>query len=72
MNPKNPNLWVWFIALIGALLYIQTLGYGYSADDGIYAYFNRVTQKGLEELDRALSLWLYELHFSGGIQYQHL
>jgi len=37
------------VSLFGALLYAQTYNYGYSGDDGIYAYFNGVTQKGLME-----------------------
>ncbi|WP_339866319.1 tetratricopeptide repeat protein [uncultured Algoriphagus sp.] len=41
--------WILLIAFFGVLLYAQTYNYGYSGDDGIYAYFNRVTQKGLDE-----------------------
>nr|WP_170857139.1 tetratricopeptide repeat protein [Algoriphagus locisalis] len=41
--------WILLIAFLGALLYTQTYNYGYTGDDGIYAYYNRVTQKGLEE-----------------------
>lgn len=46
---QKPIFWILLIALFGALLYVQTYDYGYSGDDGIYAYFNGVTQKGLEE-----------------------
>ncbi|PZX51433.1 tetratricopeptide repeat protein [Algoriphagus chordae] len=46
---QKPIFWILLIALFGALLYAQTYNYGYSGDDGIYAYFNGVTQKGLEE-----------------------
>jgi protein O-mannosyl-transferase len=45
----KPIFWILFISFLGAALYFQTYNYGYSGDDGIYAYFNRVTQKGLEE-----------------------
>lgn len=46
---KN-NSWIWIvsIALLGSLLYIQTLGFEYSLDDGLYAKSNRVTVKGLD------------------------
>lgn len=49
MKVKNPKLWILVVGIFGALLYIQTINFGYSADDGIYTYFNKVTQKGLEE-----------------------
>ena len=45
----KPVYWIFLIAFLGAALYAQTYNYGYTGDDGIYAYFNRVTQKGLEE-----------------------
>ena len=45
----KPIFWILLISFLGAALYFQTFNYGYSGDDGIYAYFNRVTQKGLEE-----------------------
>lgn len=48
MDIKKPKFWILGIALIGASLYLQTINYGYSADDGIYSYFNRVTKTGLE------------------------
>ncbi|TDQ16515.1 tetratricopeptide repeat protein [Algoriphagus boseongensis] len=48
MKFKN-QYWVILIALFGALLYLQTIPYGYSGDDGIYTYFNRVTQLGTEK-----------------------
>lgn len=48
MNQK-PIFWILVISLLGAVLYLHTFSYGYSGDDGIYAYFNRVTQKGLSE-----------------------
>lgn len=42
--------WILLVAVFGALPYAQTYNYGYSGDDdGIYAYFNGVTRKGLEE-----------------------
>ena len=46
---KN-NSWIWIvsIALLGSVLYIQSLGFEYSLDDGIYAKSNRVTVKGLD------------------------
>ena len=44
----NTSVWILLISIFGALLYFQTATYGYSGDDGIYAYFNRVTIKGLE------------------------
>ncbi|MBN3520035.1 tetratricopeptide repeat protein [Algoriphagus lutimaris] len=46
---QKPIFWILFISLFGAALYIHTFNYGYSGDDGIYAHFNRVTQKGLAE-----------------------
>ncbi|MBN3583734.1 tetratricopeptide repeat protein [Algoriphagus aestuarii] len=46
---QKPIFWILLISLLGAGLYFQTYNYGYSGDDGIYAYFNRVTQKGLAE-----------------------
>lgn len=49
MELKNPKLLILGIAILGAAIYFQTFGFGYSADDGIYTYFNRVTQKGLDE-----------------------
>ena len=45
----NKQFWVIIIAFLGAVLYLPTLEYGYSADDGIYSYFNKVTRLGLEE-----------------------
>ncbi len=48
MNQKN-WIWILLIAVFGTLLYIQTVGFDYSLDDGIYANSNRVTLKGLEE-----------------------
>ena len=45
----KPIFWILLISFLGAALYFQTYNYGYSGDDGIYAYFNRVTQNGLEE-----------------------
>ncbi|UZD24161.1 tetratricopeptide repeat protein [Algoriphagus halophytocola] len=45
----KPVYWIFLIAFLGAALYAQTYNYGYTGDDGIYAYFNRVTQKGLDE-----------------------
>ncbi|OOG68606.1 tetratricopeptide repeat protein [Algoriphagus sp. A40] len=41
-------IWVLSIALFGTLLYLQSVGFEYSLDDGIYANSNRVTVKGLE------------------------
>ncbi|EAZ80221.1 tetratricopeptide repeat protein [Algoriphagus machipongonensis] len=41
--------WIIAISLLGAGLYFHTYDYEYTGDDGIYAYFNRVTQKGLSE-----------------------
>jgi tetratricopeptide (TPR) repeat protein len=49
MDIKKPKFWILGIAMIGAALYLQTINYGYSADDGIYSYFNRVTQEGVGE-----------------------
>jgi protein O-mannosyl-transferase len=46
MKIKN-QYWVILIALFGALLYFQTIPYGYTGDDGIYANLNRVTQMGI-------------------------
>ncbi len=48
MKNIKPTYWVVLIALIGSLLYIHTHDYGYSADDGIYSHFNRVTKQGLD------------------------
>ncbi|WP_026966980.1 tetratricopeptide repeat protein [Algoriphagus terrigena] len=47
----NQTTWIWIllIAFFGTLLYIQTIGFDYTLDDGIYANSNRVTLKGLEE-----------------------
>lgn len=43
--------WIWIlaIALFGSVLYLQSLRFEYTLDDGIYSHFNRVTTKGLEE-----------------------
>ncbi|WPR73847.1 tetratricopeptide repeat protein [Algoriphagus sp. NG3] len=46
---QKPIFWILLIAFFGGLLYTQTYNYGYSGDDGIYAYYNGVTQKGLQE-----------------------
>ncbi len=46
---QKPIFWILLIAFFGGLLYTQTFNYGYSGDDGIYAYYNGVTQKGLQE-----------------------
>jgi protein O-mannosyl-transferase len=40
-------VWIILIALLGAGLYTHSANYGYSADDGIYSYSNRVTKEGL-------------------------
>ncbi len=48
MVGKNGS-WILIIAFFGAVLYFQTVPYGYSGDDGIYSYFNWATQKGLSE-----------------------
>ncbi len=48
INKIKPAYWVVLIALIGSMLYIHTYDFGYSADDGIYSHFNRVTQTGLD------------------------
>lgn len=45
----KPIFWILLIAFFGAILYVQTISYDYSGDDGIYAKFNRVTSKGMEE-----------------------
>jgi len=47
MKDIKPIYWVILIALFGSLLYFHTRDYGYSADDGIYSHFNRVTKQGL-------------------------
>jgi len=46
---KNKS-WIWIltIAFFGSLLYVQSVNFEYSLDDGIYATTNRVTLKGLE------------------------
>jgi protein O-mannosyl-transferase len=46
---KN-KLWLWIlaVALIGTAIYLQSVTFDYSLDDGIYAGSNRVTVKGLE------------------------
>ncbi|WP_111670488.1 tetratricopeptide repeat protein [Algoriphagus litoralis] len=41
--------WVLTIALFGTLIYLPSLHFQYTLDDGIYSHFNRVTVKGLEE-----------------------
>ncbi|MFC3414088.1 hypothetical protein [Algoriphagus hitonicola] len=41
--------WVLAIALFGTLIYLPSLRFQYTLDDGIYSHFNRVTVKGLEE-----------------------
>ena len=46
---QNQIFWIVLIALFGAGLYLHTYDYGYTGDDGIYAYFNLVTQKGMAE-----------------------
>jgi tetratricopeptide (TPR) repeat protein len=46
MNVKS-IFWIVLISVLGAMLYIHTYDYGYSADDGIYSHFNRVTKMGL-------------------------
>lgn len=45
----SPNhiLWILLISFAGAALYFQTYNYQYTADDGIYTYFNNATQEGL-------------------------
>lgn len=45
----KPIFWIFLVAFFGAILYVQTVSYDYSGDDGIYAKFNRVTSKGMEE-----------------------
>lgn len=45
----KPIFWIFLVAFFGAILYVQTISYDYSGDDGIYAKFNRVTSKGLKE-----------------------
>ncbi len=45
----KPIFWIFLAAFFGAILYVQTVSYDYSGDDGIYAKFNRVTSKGMEE-----------------------
>jgi len=44
----KPIFWIFLIAFFGAILYVQTVSFDYSGDDGIYAKFNRVTSKGME------------------------
>ncbi|MCH7414263.1 tetratricopeptide repeat protein [Belliella sp. R4-6] len=46
---KKNTLVIALIAIVGLIIYIQTINYDYSADDGIYTYHNNVTQKGLTE-----------------------
>lgn len=48
MKRIKANYWVVLIALMGSMLYVHTYDYGYSADDGIYSHFNRVTSQGLD------------------------
>ena len=46
---SSPNHLFWLIAisLIGTSLYVSTYTYDYSADDGMYSYFNSATKEGL-------------------------
>ncbi len=41
--------WVLAIALFGTFIYLPSIHFQYTLDDGIYSHFNRVTVKGLEQ-----------------------
>ncbi len=45
--PQNPLLWIMAISLLGASLYFSTYKYDFSADDGMYTYFNSATKGGM-------------------------
>jgi protein O-mannosyl-transferase len=43
----RPDLHKWFIGLLAAILYANTLGHGYTLDDAIVIYDNMFTTKGI-------------------------
>ena len=49
--PRKNLLWIILISLFGCTIYFQTYNYNYTADDGIYSYFNKATQQGLKGVD---------------------
>ncbi|MGE5518747.1 MAG: tetratricopeptide repeat protein [Candidatus Dadabacteria bacterium] len=42
--------WVIFIAFAGTAIYFPSINYKYSADDGMYTYYNNATKKGLNNV----------------------
>lgn len=43
-------LWIVLISFLGVAIYFKTYNYKYSADDGIYSYFNSATSQGLDKV----------------------
>jgi Flp pilus assembly protein TadD len=46
---NKPWIWILAVALIGTAIYLQSVTFDYTLDDGIYATTNRVTVKGLDQ-----------------------
>ncbi|GAB2499274.1 tetratricopeptide repeat protein [Algoriphagus taiwanensis] len=44
----KPWIWIVLVALLGTAVYIQSVDFDYTLDDGLYAKSNRVTTKGME------------------------
>lgn len=63
MNIK-PWIWILLVALIGTAIYLQSVTFDYTLDDGIYAKSNRVTLKGMDnwtELFKYGSIYFIEI-----------